>query len=61
MKKKFLVYGWINGDDYEAGKSPNATTTVTTTTEKSAEDIADARFKNKIGKMEAIQCELITK
>lgn len=44
-KKKYLVYGWLNGSDYDANKSANVKTVVTTTSPDKAEDIADRRFK----------------
>ena len=59
MKKKYIVYGWSDGSDYERHQKPDYTTKVTAENDSEAEDIADKRFKKKYGGCNVIDSELI--
>ncbi len=56
MKKQYIVYGWLNGEMFDLDNPADITTKVTAESPSKAEDIADKRFKKKIGSCEVIDC-----
>lgn len=47
MKAQYLVFGWLNGDDYDAGKPPSHVTTVTASSEGEAENKGEKKISEK--------------
>jgi hypothetical protein len=52
--KNYLVCGWISGDNYDSGKPANQCLPIRAKDESEAEDKADRKFKEKIGKCAVI-------
>jgi hypothetical protein len=54
MKRKYIVYGWLDGKDYDNNLESSCTTKVTAKDGAEAEDIACQRFKKKYGTCDVI-------
>lgn len=57
MTKQFLVYGWFNTADYDAGLPASVSTVVNAVDEERAEHAADMKFKRKGEKCAVVETE----
>jgi len=47
MKAQYLVFGWLNGDDYDAEKPPSHVVTVTANSEGEAEKKGEKKMSER--------------
>lgn len=50
----YVVYGWMNGSDYEQGKQADHKVTVRARNEGQAEDVGEKQLIKQVGKMEVV-------
>jgi hypothetical protein len=53
--KNYLVCGWLNSSDYDAGKAATQCLPIQAKNEGDAEEKADRKFRSKIGKCEVVE------
>ena len=58
MKREYIVRGWLNGDDYDAGKPATYSVYVMAANESQADDLGEKKLNKKFGRFDVIVSEL---
>ena len=57
MKTKYIVYGWLNGGNFDVGDEPSARVEVTASDEADAENKGELKLRKLIGNCDVIVAE----